>query len=524
MKKKLSALCGGISVVKRYGDQDPEITGLSYDSRKVEPGHLFFALVGATVDGHAFIREAVENGAAAVIHSQPVPNPESGSVYLQVERSRNAVAPVASSFFGNPSEELYVIGITGTDGKSTTVSMIHQFLEILGYNAGFLSTVQYKCESIIEENRYKNTTPEAVEIQALLRRMADNGKQYAVIEASSHGLSKKNNRLGNISFDCAVLTNLTHEHLEFHGSFEDYRQDKANLFRFLNTPRSKTNTSFGVVNLDDPSSSFFIHSTTSPVYTYSTEDASADLFATCTKGPSELKTTIALQQDGKRGAAGTELELRFKEHNYPTFLPMAGSYNIENLLASVLVVHYATGTPMETICDAVTSLTPAPGRMTPVSRGQPFSVTVDFAHTPGAFSKLLPAVKKQTEGKLIVLFGSAGERDRNKRVMQGAIAEAYADIIVLADEDPRNEQPEAILEHIASACSGHQRGTSLFLIPDRKKAIRKALSLAGPGDAVLLLGKGHEDGIYYASRCLPWDEVAVAEEILSQMGYGIPAD
>jgi UDP-N-acetylmuramoyl-L-alanyl-D-glutamate--2,6-diaminopimelate ligase len=392
--------------------------------------------------------------------------------------------------------------------------------------------------------------------------MVGHGKRFAVIEASSHGLSKKNNRLGNIDFDCAVLTNISHEHLEFHGSYEQYRRDKANLFRFLDQHRSKTNTAFGVVNLDDPNVAFFRNVTNSPVYTFSTKDPSADIYADMVSmigpkndgptdsgpkwanidsmgrgpkhvsvNPEEQSSKFANGDSTDQGSkpatrqsytqeSGTHLELRFAGRRHRTVLPIPGVYNIDNMLAAVLSVHYATGISMERICNSIPGLKPIPGRMTNISAGQPFSVTVDFAHTPGAFSRLLPAAKRQTEGKLIVLFGSAGDRDKAKRRMQGSVADEHADIIVLTDEDPRSEDPIAIMEEIASACSSHIRGSSLFLIPDRKEAIRKALSVAGPGDSVLLLGKGHENSIIYASESRPWDEVAAAQEALERMGYG----
>lgn len=496
--------------IESRGPLDTHITSLAYDSRNVTEGALFFALSGLHTDGHRYIEEARARGARAVIHSKPLHRYHRDITYVRTGNPRTDMAPIAASFYDHPSRELTVIGVTGTDGKSTTVYLIQQLLEKSGFSAGFISTVQMQTGKEAEKNKLRQSTPEAVDIQRILRAMADNGKQYAVIEATSHGLSAKNNRLGEIFFNTAVFTNISHEHLEFHGSFEQYRHDKAELFRSLDlsrdtgtNARSRQSGPFGVVNADDPHAFYFREAASAPVYSYSLKDPATDLFA----------DEIELLPDRSR------FRLIWGNKRVRAAAPLPGQVNIENSLAALLTVIKATGGQPEEIAALLSSCLPPPGRMTSIRRGQPFTVIIDYAHTPGSFSKLLPEIKKSCRGKLIVLFGSAGERDREKRTLQGSIACEWADIVILADEDPRGEQPRAILQDIAAGCPSKTEGVDLFLIPDRGEAIGKAFACAGPDDTVLLLGKGHEQSIIYSNTVIPWDEASAAEAALSRLGY-----
>ena len=503
--KRLSALLTNINILSRNGGADPEITGLAYDSRDVKPGCIFFALPGVHTDGHRFISQALERGAAAVVHAVPFAElmPASipkGKVFLRVDNTRHILSPISAAFYGHPSRSLRIIGVTGTDGKSTTVSFIHQILEALGKKCGFLSTVQYKALEKVEENPYRQSTPEAPEIHALLALMRDSGKEFAVLEATSHGLSARNSRLADICFSGAVVTNVTHEHLEFHGSYAQYLDDKANLFRFKNLPPG--NTPFAVINNDDSSAEYLKGVCPAPVITYG------------------LKPGADLRGNNLRlSASESHFSVQFKGKNFPACLKIPGAYNIENALAALAAVSETIQVSPESLIPILPLLNPIKGRMVPIRAGQPYNVLVDYAHTPGAFTRVLPFVKEQTKGRLIILFGSAGERDVEKRSLQGKAAGGFGDILVLADEDPRGEAPAKILSDIALGCPEKTEGKDLFLIPDRREAIRKALSLACEKDTVIFLGKGHESSIIYKENKIIWDEEGEVRNALAEQGY-----
>ena len=507
-------------LIATEGTTDPLVTGLEYDSRNVKNGSLFFALPGLHTDGSFYIEDAIAKGASVIVHENEEIKKNPDIVFLKVKNSRFAMSPVSSAFFDYPSKRMLVTGVTGTEGKSTTVYLIWQFLTLLGKKAGFFSTVQQCFGGEVLWNSEHQTTPEAPVVQRLLREMADNGCEYAVVEASSHGLSKLTNRLGDVEFCSAVFTNVTHEHLEFHGTWEQYRDDKANLFRALDryAPPAESSFSepFGVINADDKSSRFFAEVTRHKTFSFSSEGKE--------KGE---KAALVL----------TAIESHAQGNRYTVFVPaqdeyieiedrLPGAFNSRNVMAALLTVSGLLDLPVREIAPYVNSLKPVRGRMTAVNMGQPFEVLVDYAHTPSSFQTIFPPLRERlnkTGGKIISLFGSAGERDTKKRGEQGKIAAAYSDIIVLTDEDPRGENPMDILEEIASGINadntGFIRGENLFLIPDRPTAIRKALSLAQKGDLILLLGKGHENSIIYADHIMPFDEITEAGKALGEMGY-----
>ncbi|HOJ99364.1 MAG TPA: UDP-N-acetylmuramoyl-L-alanyl-D-glutamate--2,6-diaminopimelate ligase [Termitinemataceae bacterium] len=512
-------------IIALRGPLETPITDLVYDSRKVTPGALYIALPGLHTDGHRYIPEALQRGARAILHQYPLDTYQDNILYIQAEDSRFAMSPLADAFYGCPSRSLAVIGVTGTEGKSTTVFLIYQLLTLAGKKAGFISTVQYRIGEQEEWNPEHQTTPEAPVIHKYLAAMRDYGMEYAVVESSSHGLSPRTNRLGDVAFDVGVMTNVTHEHLEFHGTWEQYRYDKANLFRaldryshekilgnqtaFPDRPHRPIRVpSFGVVNADDPSASYFAAATERRVYTYSTRGSEADLSIR------SLEST----------AQGNNYEVysRAEDKTYKIQDNLPGSFNAGNVLASLLVVSGLLGLPLEDFIPLVSQLRPVRGRMTVIQQGQPFEVIIDYAHTPSSFEIVLPPIKKRIEphgGRLISVFGSGGERDREKRPRQGRIAADWSDIVILTDEDPRGEDPLALLEEIAAGCPERIRDRELFLIPDRPTAIRKAFSLARPGDVVLLLGKGHENSIIYADRVMPYDEIGEARRALEELGY-----
>ena len=520
---------GKSGIIEVNGTSNPPVTGLEYDSRNIKPGNLFFALPGLHTDGSLYINDSIKNGAAVIVHENDIEDKKSDIVYIKVKNARFAMSPVSAAFYGFPSRELLVTGVTGTEGKSTTVYLTWQLLRLLGKKAGFISTVQHCLGGEVLWNTEHQTTPEAPVVQRLLREMADNGCDYAVIESSSHGLSPKTNRLGDVNFCSGILTNLNHEHLEFHGTWEQYRDDKANLFRALNNftqPESAQlnkwqdfHGPFGVVNADDKSANFFIKKTRHKVYSFSCTGHDGDIILEAIKSDawgSWYEVYIP--------ALGERLELRDK---------LPGAYNCANVFAALLAVSGLLNVPLREIIHYVKELKPVKGRMTTIEKGQPFEVVVDYAHTPSSFQVIFPPLRERmdkTGGRIISLFGSAGERDTQKRYDQGQIAAAYSDIIVITDEDPRGENPMDILEEIAKGCIADQgchadqgcnrnfiRDENLFLIPDRPLAIRKAVSLARKGDIVIMLGKGHENSIIYKDKVMPYDEITEAEKALDEL-------
>ncbi|MDR1220701.1 MAG: UDP-N-acetylmuramoyl-L-alanyl-D-glutamate--2,6-diaminopimelate ligase [Treponema sp.] len=534
-----------IGFLERKNDGDPVVTGLQYDSRAIEKGDMYFALPGAHTDGRRFIPQAVERGAVVVVHQDEAGAYAEGVVYIKVKDSRFAMSGIADAFYGSPSRKLAVIGVTGTEGKSTTVHLIWQLLRLCGKRAGFISTVQYCVADSAEWNPEHQTTPEATVIHKRLAEMVNNGLEFAVLEASSHGLSPRTNRLGDVAFDVAVMSNVTHEHLEFHGTWERYRDDKARLFRALDAGSAVSHQKrlatgmapgFGVVNGDDKSASYFASVTQKPVFSY-TEGAA--------EGAIDADARLVRIESASGGNEYALLETK-TQRVIPVKDNLPGAFNVRNVMASLLCVSNLLSTPIADLAPLVPQLTPTRGRMTAVQKGQPFEVIVDYAHTPSSFATIFPPLRSRydkTGGRIISVFGSAGDRDTQKRPEQGRIAALHSDIIILADEDPRGEDPMAILEEIAagvyaaqnSAGSGAPggavracrntgtRGEDLFLIPDRPSAIRKAFSLAREGDVALLLGKGHENSILYAHETRPYDEITEAEKALEEAGYTLPA-
>ena len=496
----------------------PEIKALEYDSRKVIQGSLFFALPGLHADGHNYINDAISRGAVAVIYQRELSGYREKILYIKVKDSRFAMSPISDAFHDFPSDRMGIIGVTGTEGKSTTSYFIYQLLKLLGKKAGFISTVQ-QADGITEKwTEEHQTTPEATATHRLLAEMYRNGVEFAVLESSSHGLSKKTNRLGDVNFDVGVMTTVTHDHLEFHGSWEQYRSDKAELFRALDfspSPHKKTGAagdfsvpSFGVANGDDASAGYFAAATKQKTYTFSTKGAKADI---------SLRRLIS-RADGN----SYEAFIASNGKTVTLYDKLPGAFNAGNVLAGLIVVSNLFSVEIEDLAPLVPQLKPVRGRMTQIYRGQPFEVVVDFAHTPSSFTAALHPLRERLDssgGRLICLFGSAGERDTQKRPQQGEIAARYSDIVLLADEDPRSEDPMTILEEIAKGCEGMIRDETLFLIPNRPKAIRKAVSLAQPGDLVILLGKGHENSIIYAHETHNYDEITEAEAALEEAGY-----
>jgi UDP-N-acetylmuramoyl-L-alanyl-D-glutamate--2,6-diaminopimelate ligase len=488
------------------------VRGPVEDSRAIEPGGIFVAIPGAHVDGHDFVGAAAASGAGVVIVAHPVDGIDAPQ--LVVDDVRRALAESACWWYGDPSYELGVIGVTGTDGKTTTSFLSRAALEAAGRRSGLVGTVHLRVGGLEEPTPEHVTTPGAPALQRLLRAMVAAGDDAAVVETTSHGLALE--RVAGIAYDAAVFTNLSHEHLEQHGTFEAYRAAKLRLFERLGEPRASkplagggTWPRVGVVNRDDENASWFMSATLAAgarLVTYGT-DLAADVRASRVhEDASRLR--IAYEAPGGPG----ELELR-----------LAGRFNVHNALA-VVALGEALGLDAARVRAGLEGVTGVPGRMERVELGQPFGVVVDYAHSPASLAlvlDLLAPIAAARGGGLIAVFGSAGERDRAKRPMMGRVAGERCRVVVVADEDPRGEAPEAILEEIGAGAEavGRRRGSDLLLIADRSAAIAAAFERARPGDIVLLAGKGHERTILYDSGDRPWDERGEAEAALRGMGY-----
>ncbi|MDR0910123.1 MAG: UDP-N-acetylmuramoyl-L-alanyl-D-glutamate--2,6-diaminopimelate ligase [Spirochaetaceae bacterium] len=490
---------------KQYWDR---VSGMEYDSRKIQPGNIYFALPGIHTDGSLYIKDAIERGALVVVCETNVDTLKydhkySDVLFIKVKDVRLAMSSISAAFYDNPSGKLVCIGVTGTEGKSTTVFLIWQLLRLLGKKAGFISTVQSSNGSSALDNSEHQTTPEATVIHGKLHEMHKNGCNYAVIEASSHGLSHRTGRLADIKFHAGVMTNVRHEHLEFHGTWEQYRSDKANLFR--------ATSGFGVVNADDESADYFAKALA--------EGKPADKAPPCFRFSTESKEADA--------SLATIHGVNFEEN-------LPGAFNAGNVLAALITVSRLVQMPVENLVSLVPELKPVKGRMTRIEKGQPFQLVVDYAHTPSSFKTIFPPIREQLDKankedpaspprRIITVFGSAGERDTEKRPQQGAIAAKYCDILYITDEDPRGEVPLDICRAIAKGAMAEKKtlieNDNLFLIPDRPAAIRAAFKQAKEGDIVLLLGKGHENSIIYKDHTMPYDEISEAEKALADMGY-----
>ncbi len=510
---RLKADGGPVTIVDRGAPVDlasvgsRAIGGIGDDSRRIRPGDLFVAVLGARTDGHDHLPAAFAAGAAGAIVERAVEGP---GPQLLVPRSASALGIAAAWWFDDPSQALGVVGVTGTDGKTTTSFLIAAALEAAGLPTGLVGTIETRVGAIRVRTPGHVTTPGAIELQRLLRAMVLAGDRAAVIETTSHGLAAE--RVAGIAYDAAVFTNLTHEHLEYHGTFAAYQAAKLSLFQRLGAgrpPKREPRPRVGVVNADDPASAAFAAATTSAgarLVTYG-QAATADVHATAIDETGDrLRVTISAP-----GWGGT------------VALRLAGRFNVQNALAA-MALGIGWGLDPEAIRAGLEGLVGVPGRMEWLERGQPFRVLVDFAHSPAAMEgvlDLLGPVAAAAGGGLIAVFGSAGERDTAKRPMLGQIAGSRCRLVVVTDEDPRGEDRQAILDEIAAGAvaAGRQRGRDLLVIADREAAIAAGLAAARPGDIVVLAGKGHEPTIEGPDGGRPWDERAVAERVLAALGY-----
>lgn len=495
------------------GDAMVEVRGLTYDSRRVAPGDLFVAMRGLRQDGHAFISEAVARGAVGVVmergHMEIGGVHVSGAPVALVPDARLALARLADRFYGRPSRRLGLIGVTGTNGKTTTTYLAKAVLEAAGKRVGLIGTIAYQIGS--EVLPASHTTPESADVQRLLSRMVTAGADYAVMEVSSHALAL--GRVEGCGFDVAVFTNLTQDHLDFHGTLDDYFQAKLRLFTGLGRSASRSEPAVkpgvslrAMVNADDPRAVEILRQTAAPSWTYGVQTPADISIEGAARG-------IRSSLDGLMFTVATPAGRLAVESR------LVGLYNAANILAAI-GVGVSQGVPLEAVRQGIRSVECIPGRFEKVEAGQPYTVVVDYAHTEDALRRLLTTAAEVSGGaRLITVFGCGGDRDRGKRPLMGRAAAELSTEVVLTSDNPRTEDPLAIMRDVeAGIRSIRSDGPRYQAIPDRREAIATALGMARAGDIVLIAGKGHEtDQIIGATR-IPFDDRAVAREWIQEQG------
>ena len=475
---ELERLVAALAPEAVLGSPDPvEVRDLAYDARAVRPGAAFFCVPGARADGHDFAAQAVENGAVALVVERAI---ESEVPQLVVPDARAAMATAADAFFGEPTRELEVAGVTGTSGKTTSAFLLYSVLEAAGRSPGLLGTVESRVGG--EVRPVVRTTPEAIDLQRTFRDMLDAGNRSVALEASSHASVLR--RLDRVRFDALVFTNLSQDHLDFHASMDDYFEAKRKLFTGAAPPPA-------AVNVGDEwgrrLAGELADTGRAPLVTFGfAEDADI------------RPESLVLDGSGARFTAGG-IEIRSQ---------LRGRFNVENVLG-VVAAAILLDVDEDEIAAGITAVAGAPGRFETVDEGQPFTVVVDYAHKPDALDKVLRAARELTEGRVLVVFGAGGDRDRGKRPLMGKIARDLADVVIVTSDNPRTEDPLAIIQDVMQGA-----GMDVEIDPDRRTAIARALELAEPGDVVVIAGKGHEQGQEIAGEKLPFDDRDVAREAL----------
>jgi UDP-N-acetylmuramoyl-L-alanyl-D-glutamate--2,6-diaminopimelate ligase len=490
----LKQLIQDLPVAAVEGSLDREVTGLAYDSRRITPGMVFVAVSGQNVDGHDFITAALERGAAAVICER------NGILFpratkIRVADSREALARASIAFYQNPSTKLKVIGITGTNGKTTVAFMIKSMLEAAGMRTGLMGTIQYEIgDRVIPAQR---TTPEALEIQQMMAQMLNSDCQACVMEVSSHALDQK--RVLGIEYDVAIFTNLTRDHLDYHGTMENYFASKRKLFSSLGQGSKK---GAAVINIDDQYGARLAgESKVEILLTYGVEE------------PARLRATkIELSNTGSR------FVVEAPERKFAVRLPLIGRHNIYNALAAI-GAGIAMKIPLATIQASLNNLPAVPGRLQQIAAGQPFAVYVDYAHTDDAMRNVLGTLREITKGKLLLTFGCGGSRDTGKRAKMGKVAAEMADFTIITSDNPRKESPEKIAAQIEEGYRS-VRTERYVMELDRRRAIEQILAEAKEGDTVLIAGKGHETYQEFEDTIVPFDDRLYAQEALENLGFG----
>ena len=508
MTTSLRALAASLDGARLLGPDVP-VHGIAWDSRRVGPGDLFVAVPGLRRDGHDFLEEAARRGASALVvqadrrQRWAALADAARASLLEVPDTRRALSRLAAAFYGFPGRLLTVVGVTGTDGKTSLVHLLSHVLGRAGGRSGFLGTAGWGIDGRLEGGGDGRTTPEAPEVQAALARMVAAGCRYAVIECTSHGLCLF--RVEDCDFDVAAFTNLGRDHLDFHGSFEDYRAAKGRLFALLDAAEDKGVAKTAVLNADDPSAPYFRSLTRARVVTYGLR-APADVFGRDVR-PEGWGVRFLLEAYGERHAVR---------------LRRPGESSVANALAAAAVAT-ALGLPTARVVDGLESWPGAPGRLELVDEGQPFLVVVDYAHAPESLRRALSLLRAMVRGRVIAVFGCIGGRERERRFPMGRVAGELAHYTIVTDDNPYDEDRMAILREIAAGleAAGRREGHDYAIIPDRREAIAHALAMASDDDAVLLAGKGHESRVYMADGYYECDDREVARQVLRSL-YGRP--
>ncbi len=484
MIENMSISLGQLAAALRLPCHQPDIdiTHISPDSRRIGPGGLFVAYSGVSVDAHQFIPQAVAAGARAVVGENPIT--DLAVPYLRVTDARRALGVLAAAWHGFPSQRMGVIGVTGTDGKTTTSNLIHSIFTAAGLRTSVLTTVNARIGDQEQDTGLHTTTPDALDLQRYLRQMADTGSEWAVLETTSHGLSQW--RVAGTAYDIAVVTNITHEHLDEHGNYEGYLRAKGRLLEILNhTPAKPNIPKATVLNADDRSYPHLRAYQAPNLVSYGIHEGEVRAFE-IEHRPTGLRFVV--EGFGRRLSIET---------------PLMGMFNVYNSLAAITTALIAN-LDSHAIVQGLAHPPAIPGRMEHIDRGQDFTAIVDFAHTPFALAAALRTAREMTTGRVIVVFGSAGLRDVRKRQMMGEIAGMLADLTIITAEDPRTEDLNHIMTASAQACKA--AGGKFLMVADRYRAIQRALSEAQPGDVVMVCGKGHEQSMCFGETEYPWDD------------------
>jgi len=496
---KLGDLLSALPQYRLVGNPDVEITGIAFDSRRVQPGTLFVAYRGVNVDGHGFVGAALKNGAVAVVGERDVSEirdlllpTELTAPYMTVPDGREALAWLSAAWHDFPARQLTVIGVTGTDGKTTTVNLIYHILRAAGRKAGMISTVNAVIGDDSLDTGLHTTTPDAPDVQHMLAQMAAAGAETCVLEVTSHGLAQ--HRVTACDFDVAVVTNVTHEHLDLHGSLDAYRAAKTSLFKGLMQERRKPGIQkIAILNESDSSLEYLRPCPADVQLTYNVA------------GPGDVTARNLVQESGQ-----TRFDVCSPYGNFSVETRLVGTFNVFNILAAAATT-LALGTEPQAVRAGIAAVRSIPGRMERVDQGQPFTVMVDFAHTPNSLRRALETARQlAASGQVIVVFGCAGLRDVEKRPKMGQIAAELADYTILTAEDPRTENLDTIIESIAEGCRMGEgvEGETFERTPDRGAALARAVERARPGDVVIACGKGHEQSMCFGEIEYAWDDRA----------------
>lgn len=488
VSKKLADILDGIKVLASSGDIKVEIKGMTMDSRHVELGDLYACVPGANVDGHDFATQVIEKGAVALLVERllPIEVPQ-----IQVAHVRDVLGQIAANLYGYPSTQLEMIGVTGTNGKTTITHLVEQIMKKQGKKVGLIGTLGSRIAG--REIPGSRTTPEAIELQKLLATMIEEKVDLAVMEVSSHALDL--GRVRGIEFDAGIFTNLTQDHLDYHKTMEGYLQAKARLFKELKGPKQPK---IGVINGDDSAAKALLEVSAAPTVTYGVHSENLDYRA----------------EDIQLSAHGIQMTVRFHGKSQEIHYSTPGMFSIYNALAAFAWA-VERGCDPQLTADALAEIHGVPGRFENVRRGQPFPVIVDYAHTPDGLENVLKTAREFTQGQLITVFGCGGDRDKGKRPQMGEISARLSDVVIVTSDNPRTEEPEQIIKDILVGVSGVEYTTMV----NRREAIETACRRAKPGDTVLIAGKGHEDYQIIGRETFPFDDREVAKDALRGLGY-----